>query len=229
MPKKRPSKRLTPNFKVICEGSTEKHYVDGLRKWLSKSPLSSYRIMPVDAKGGGYSVVLDHLRKTPDSNCVAVIALFDFDRYISTFEERKVFTEILELSKNSIKKRVPIILVVSNPDFEYVICAHDPDFRNGDITKFLVKSMRYENLDACKADDGVWDKVHSGNRSHEVALEDLSECSHIITNDLEIGSGRLPGQVILKGVACNLDAQSVRTSNLGDLFEVVTLGKGAHR
>lgn len=53
-----------------------------------------------------------------------------------------------------------------------------------------------------------------------------SECPHIIVNDLEIGSYYLPMQVALKEVGCVFDVPSVRTSNLGYFFAVVTPWKG---
>ena len=225
MPKCRDKRPLTKRFVVLCEGSTECHYVEGLKRWLKQEfPCSSIQIKPDEVGGGGYADIRDRLSKQPDSNCLAIIVLFDFDRYIEHPWEREVFKEILGLAQGSTKRRVPIILVLSNRDFEYALCCHDPKYRNGDTEQFLINDWKYESLEDCKGDEKVWEKAHAGERSHKVALSRLSSGQCVVRNDLNIDFKRLAKQVILNDVTFDADNQASRSSNISDLFDIVCGG-----
>lgn len=205
MPKNHGNRRLERRIIVLCEGPTEEHYIDGLKGWVKDTyPDSALKIIPDPVGGGGYADIRDRLRKSPDSNCVAVVVLFDFDRYTQHDEEREVFAVILGLAWRSTKKRVPIVLVVSNRNFEYGLCCHDQKYRNSDEEQFLTKKWKYESLKDCKGDERIWDRPHMGGRSHEVALRALSGRRCVVWNDLDVDFGRIPQQVILSRVTLAL-------------------------
>ena len=228
MSRKRQKRSLEKRIVVYCEGQTEKYYVGGMRRWRHEcDPGLVISVVPVDLKGGGYQAVLDMLKVAPDSNCVARIVLLDFDRYLQDEKEQERFAQIVKISKKSIKKSVPVVLVVSNKDFEYALCMHDPAYRQGNTTQFLLAEWCYKDLPAMKADEKIWDKAHQGERSHLVALRSLSKRAAIVENDLKIvapGSDKpSPSPVKLTKVVFQEDIGAVRTSNLADLFKIAML------
>lgn len=118
---------------MFCEGQTEKHYLNGLKKWLSeRDPSITVRIEPVDLKGGGYDAALRKLRIEPDSNCIARLVVMDFDRYLDIPSERIAFGQLVQFSQLSMNRQIPTVLVISNANFEYALCGHDPIYRGED-------------------------------------------------------------------------------------------------
>ena len=51
-------REIKKNFKVFCEGDTEYHYVEGMKRELKLS----IAIKLVNMKGGGYSSFLENLK-----------------------------------------------------------------------------------------------------------------------------------------------------------------------
>lgn len=157
---RRPKRALRKKFVVYCEGETERNYVDGLRAWLSeRSDGTHIRIEPECLHGGGYARLIDALSREPDSNCVARIALVDFDRYLNHPEERAPFEELVRFSTKSRENRVPFVLVVSSASFEYALCCHDPSYAGQRVATFLTQAWGYRDAGDCKGDARVWDRA----------------------------------------------------------------------
>lgn len=218
MSRPRRTQRLTTKrFTVYCEGETESRYVDGLRAWLSRSrPDVNVAVERVDVHGGGYEEFAKRLRIEPDSNCLARFVLLDYDRCLSSPRERAAFMKLLELSRGSMRKRVPVVLVVSNESFEYALCCHDPEYRDGDPKAFLVRNWGYVDPDDVKSDRDVWNRSHVGKRGHDVAFEHLCARPCVVEN--KIRWEREGFKLRLDGVCHSVDNESGRSSNLGDLF-----------
>lgn len=222
MPKKRVKRQLVREFLVYCEGKTERHYIDGLRRWLHEcNPSSRVKIKSVEIKGGGYGAILNILKKEPDSNCMARIVLLDFDRYKNVEGEAAFFRKLVDYSKTSYKKAVPCILVVSNENFEYALCCHDACYNEIDSTTFLCKSWGYRNLDDCKADERIWDKAHAENRGHEWVMKRMEGKSLVVENDIDIKHSKTA--IKLKQVRFDEALYHIRGVNLKDLFDLVCL------
>ena len=218
MPRSRRVQRLTTKrFTIYCEGETEGRYVDGLKTWLSKSrPDVRVAIERVDVHGGGYEEFAKRLRIEPDANCLARFVLLDYDRCLSNPQERIAFARLLELSRGSMRKRVPIVLIVSNENFEYALCCHDPEYREGDPRAFLVRNWGYVDPDDVKSDKDVWNKAHIGKRGHDIAFEHLCGRPCVIVN--RIRWERAGFKLRLEDVVYSVDNESGRLSNLGELF-----------
>lgn len=119
-------REIKKNFKVFCEGDTEYHYVDEMRRQLKLS----ITLKPVNMKGGGYSSFLDSLKTDSNTNCLAKFIIIDGDRAVSESGEKAKLRELVEyciLQNDS--GRTPHVLIVNDPDFEYVGCLHTPEYR----------------------------------------------------------------------------------------------------
>lgn len=219
MRNKRVPRTKTKRFVVYCEGVTELNYLNGLKTWLSsKDDSIKVHIDSVCFRGGGYKKVLEKLVSEPDSNCIARIVLLDYDRCLDDASERMVFNRLISLSRQSAEngKRVPIILVVSNRDFEYALCSHDPSYSNTSTGTFLCSEWGYGDISKCKADKKIWDKAHCGARSHEQALAFLRHRPKLLDNTIISNKSGL--SVALKRVELREENESCSTSNLEDLF-----------
>ena len=222
MPRSARARRITTKrFTVYCEGKTERCYIDGLRKWLSNErPDVRVAVERVDVHGGGYEEFAKRLRTEPDANCLARFVLLDYDRCLSSPSERAAFMRLLELSRASMRKRVPIVLLVSNESFEYALCCHDPEYRDDDPRAFLVRNWGYSNPDDVKSDEGVWERAHKGRRGHDVAIERLSKTPGVVDNTLRWERAGLKYKLEEVGFCAENEVR--RFSNLGDLL--VALG-----
>ena len=222
MSKNRVKRRLIREVLVYCEGKTEKHYIDGLRRWArTLNPGARVKIKAVDIKGGGYGAILNMLRKEPDSNCVARVVLLDFDRYRDVQGEDAIFNQLVAYSKASMKKAVPCILIVSNESFEHALCFHDACYNESSAVSFLLENWGYRNLDDCKADDRIWEKAHAGDRNHAHVAEHMRNRKLVLTNDIEASRSKI--DIKLKDVRFDIDCEHILGTNLGDLFKVLCL------
>lgn len=224
MRKIRPKRTSAKRFVVYCEGETELNYVNGLKAWVQTMDDSIHiRIDSVCVGGGGYKRMLEKLRTEPDSNCIARLVMLDYDRCLSDVAEREAFRQLMQLSRSTAdrSRRVPIILVVSNRDFEYALCCHDPKYGDGNTDTFLRVEWGYKDVSKCKADKKVWDKAHMAARSHEVAIEHISCRPKLVENLIKTDVKAL--KVVLKEVDLHVANEHAVTSNLGDLFAVLLM------
>lgn len=210
---------LAKRYEVFCEGQTEQHYLNGLRGYLhDENPSIRVKIDLTCVGGGGYKSIYKALAKQPDSGCIARFALLDYDRYSNMPAERIWFERLVELSRLSRKSKVPSILIVSNEDFEYTLCCHDPRYQNGDTKQWLTGQWGYSDLGACKSDERIWDKANAGPNSIKNAIWHLRDRKPIIANDIKINRNKL--DITLKAVDHKSESAQ-RTSNLYDLTEVL--------
>lgn len=227
MRKTRPKRASAKRFVVYCEGETEFNYVNGLKSWLRTVDDSvRVHIDSVCVKGGGYKQMLERLRSEPDSNCIARIVVLDYDRCMDDRAEREMFRRLVELSQLSSGggKRVPIILVVSNRDFEYALCCHDEKYADGKTDSFLCGEWGYEDIAKCKADKRIWEKAHAGMRSHDNAIERLERRPRLMDN--RIATNRSTLTVVLDKVELITNNEAAATSNLKDLFIPLLMSGG---
>lgn len=216
----RPQRKLQQKFTVYCEGDTEEHYLRGLKGWFSKNyPEIHLTVEPIPIGGGGYSAFVRAVESAPDSNCLARFALLDFDRCQQHAQERKALQKLISLSRASIKKRVPLILILSNGSFEYPLCCHDSRYNNGDEARFLHAAWGYKDLSDVKGDDKIWDVSHRDGRNHDVAIDKLAQRPKLMVNRFTRQRAGL--RIDLTDVKLDLDNESGRSSNLPDLFKAM--------
>lgn len=91
-------------FKVFCEGGTEHHYIDELRR----QKKLSITLKLVNMEGGGYRNFLEQVRTDGTANCLAKFIIIDGDRAISEEGEKKNLGELLKYCiRQNIMVRTP--------------------------------------------------------------------------------------------------------------------------
>lgn len=204
--------RLHKPLIIFCEGQTEFHYMDGYRK----HHRFSFAIKMVDVKGGGYKKMRMKIIQSFADGVLARVVLLDLDRYHRDVAEQEELKRIIQLIHNQNKRGSPVLLVLSNPDFDDFIFLHDPAFSTLSKEKFI-KAVGYSSVNELKADENLFETFNRTPRSMEVALTRLNpNCvaknafaykprEFLLTNVLEI----------------QWSNSRCRTSNIGDLFRLI--------
>ena len=72
----RPQRSLRKIFIIYCEGDTQYHYINHMRK----NQGVELSLKPVNIKGGGYLNFLDYVRSDAKNNCLAKFIVVDADK-----------------------------------------------------------------------------------------------------------------------------------------------------
>ena len=93
------------------------------------------------------------------------------------------FLKLLEYCRiQNDKGNAPIFVVADNPDFEYIACLHDEEYKGQDTKNYIVKTWGYKNLDAFKNDKDVYEFLYS--RSNLIAVYNLHRGICLLTKIL---------------------------------------------
>lgn len=139
-------------FKVFCEGDTEYHYIDEMRR----HQRLSITLKPVNMRGGGYGNFLEQVKTDGTANCLAKFIIIDGDRAIIEEGEKKNLRELSDYCKlQNQSDRIPHFLIVNFPDFEYIACLHSPNYKGQNTAQYLSKELGYQSVDAFKSDQKV--------------------------------------------------------------------------
>ncbi len=210
-------REIKKNFKVFCEGDTEYHYVEGMKRELKLS----IAIKLVNMKGGGYSSFLENLKIDGNTNCLAKFIIIDGDRAVSDHGEKKKLQELAEyciLQNNS--GRIPHFLIVNYPNFEYVGCLHTPGYKGQDIGQYITKVMGYKDIGAFKADSKVYYVLNTGGNSSSRMLEALrsrhEDC--FVRNEYKVDKAKYEMEVKL---VCDWGKLGRKCSNMNEYFEAI--------
>lgn len=179
----RKQQKTRRTFKVFCEGDTEYNYVDEMRKKFNLM----IRIKPVNMKGGGYSSFLDALRIDGDTNCLAKFIIVDADRVKSNSGEKQNLKKLIDycILQNK-SERIPHILIVNCPNFEYVACLHSPNYKGQNEEQYIKQFFKYKNLDAFKADEKIYSVLNTRENSFEHMLEVLKKRKSFLSNEYSV-------------------------------------------
>ena len=204
-------------FKVFCEGDTEYNYFSKLKR----NKRLSLALKPINMSGGGYSSFLREIKKDSDTNCLAKFVVIDCDRARDDLNEKQKLQELIDycICQNR-KKLVPHILILNQPDFEYIASLHSSKKVKGDYKKFIQEEYNYRNIDEFKADDNVYDVLNTKGNTYENMLKNLKRGDSIVDNKLSVKKA-----LYELSVATNYDFSklSIKGSNCYDFFEVLVL------
>lgn len=211
----RKMREIKKNFKVFCEGDTEYHYVDEMRRQLKLS----ITLKPVNMKGGGYSSFLDSLKTDSNTNCLAKFIIIDGDRAISETGEKGKLRELVEyciLQNNS--GRTPHFLIVNYPDFEYVGCLHTPGYRGQNTEQYITKIMGYRDIDDFKGDTKIYCVLNSNGNSSQLMLKRLKQENCFVINRYTVSKSKF--EINIKTIY-TWDKLGRKSSNINEFFQLI--------
>lgn len=204
------------NFKVFCEGDTEYNYIDEMRR----QKRFSIAIKQVNMKGGGYSNFLDQVKTDGTMNCLAKFIIIDGDRAVAEEGEKKILRELLEycMLQNQ-SGRIPHVLIVDYPDFEYIACLHTPKFKGQDVAQYIVKELGYKSVDEFKADEKVYNVLNSNGNSSDLMLSLLRKDNCFIVNEYHIKKKLYEIKI---STVHDWEKLGRKGSNINELFEIIS-------
>ena len=170
-------------FKVFCEGDTEYNYFDNIRTTKN----ISLAIRPVNMGGGGYANFISKLKCDSNSNCIAKFIVVDGDKALTDSSEQKRLDELIQycrIQNNS--KRIPHILIVDFPDFEYVACLHFENYNGKNSEQFITDELKYKSISDFKSDKKVLINIEKKGGSFNNLLKAINRNNVIVDNEISV-------------------------------------------
>lgn len=134
----RKERTLKKRYEIFCEGDTEYNYTDKMRKNQGVELV----LKPINMHGGGYSNFLKQIKKEAQTNFLAKFIIVDADRILNDSKEKEYFRQLLEYCRiQNDKGNTPIFIIANNPDFEYVACLHDEDYKGQSMKSYITKVL----------------------------------------------------------------------------------------
>lgn len=212
----KPQRQLKKKFVLFCEGDTEYNYFDAIRK----IPNVEINIHAINMHGGGYKNFLTEIKKNGKLNRQASFVIIDGDRAQNIPEEKKSLRELIEYCRlqNTKKNFPPFFLIVNCPDFEYVACLHDENYKGGDTERYITKNFGFKNLDEFKSRTDIYDFLHKNSRHHEIMLQKIGN-QKFITNEYRKNSVIISIDQTIE----DWNLLETKNSNINEFFEVLGL------
>lgn len=207
---------LKKRYAVFCEGDTEYNYIDKMRKKQGVELV----LKPINMHGGGYSSFLVQIKKEAQTNYLAKFIIVDADRIKSFPGEKESFLKLLEYCKiQNDKGNIPHFVIANNPDFEYVACLHDSDYRGQDTKGYIEKTWKFRDLGVFKSNTDIYDFLNTGKRSYMNLLEKLKKQEKLVSNSYDIKKKTF--DISIKSTTFNSDLLDKKNSNIDEFFEVI--------
>ena len=207
---------LKKRYAVFCEGDTEYNYIDKMRRNQSVELV----LKPINMHGGGYSGFLSQIRKESQTNYLAKFIIVDADRIKAFPGEKDNFLKLLEYCRlQNDKDNTPHFLIADNPDFEYVACLHDPDYKGQETKSYIEKTWKFRDLGTFQCNTDVYDFLNTGRKSYMILLDILQNQDKLVSNRYDIKKKTF--DISIKETMFNPDLLSHRNSNINELFEVI--------
>lgn len=212
----RKSRKIEKLFKVFCEGDTEYNYIEQMRKVLK----FKIKVKPINMGGGGYSNFLNELRTDANSNCLVKFIIIDGDKAAWEESEKKNLRELVEYCVIQNKsERIPHILILNHPDFEYVSCLHTPNYKGQSVGRYIEKELGYKSVDDFKADKNIYKVLNSNGNSADLMIKKLNKQNCFICNDYSVNKQLF---IIKVNTKCNWDNLGRNSSNINEFFEILS-------
>ena len=208
----RPTRQTKRKF-FFCEGDTECNYIGALLKNIDNV---SPRL--INMSGGGYKNYLERIKKDGTLNRLASFIIIDGDRAQRIPEEKAALQELIDYCRRQNKTNAPqYLLIVNCPDFEYVACLHDAEYKGGDTTQYIVKKFGFKSLGEFKQKPDIYKFLQTGSRSYSTMMEKLKRHGKFIKNDV------VAKNTILRfiNLAINWDEFENKNSNIDEVFGLV--------
>lgn len=167
---------------------------------------------------GGYSNFLDTLKTDGNTNCLAKFIIIDGDRVAKHSGEKQKLQELIDycILQNKLKK-IPHILIVNCPDFEYIACLHMQDYKGQNVAQYI-KKLGYHKIDEFKADVKVYDLLNTKGNSSELMIEALNGKNSFIKNQYAVNRDMY--EINIK-TDYDWSKIGLRGSNFNEYFEII--------
>ena len=207
---------LKKRYAVFCEGDTEYNYIDKMRKNQGVELV----LKPINMHGGGYTNFLKQIKKEAQTNYLAKFIIVDADRIKTIPEEQENFLKLLEYCKlQNDKGNTPHFLIADNPDFEYVACLHDIEYKGQDTKNYIVNVWKFKDIASFKSNGEVYDFLNTGNKSYKNLLDVIRNQDKLVSNKYEIKKKTF--DIVIKKTEYVQEALSKRNSNIEEFFDVI--------
>ena len=207
---------LKKRYAIFCEGDTEYNYINKMRKNQGVELV----LKPINMHGGGYSSFLKQIKKEAQTNYLAKFIIVDADRIKTIPREQENFLKLLEYCKlQNDKGNTPHFLIADNPDFEYVACLHDIEYKGQDTKNFIVNAWKFKDIAAFKSNEDVYEFLNSGSKSFRNLLDAIRKQDKLVSNKYEIKKKTF--DIIIRQTDYEQDALNKRNSNIEEFFDVI--------
>jgi len=203
------------NYKLFCEGHSEFHYFSDFKS----QERISIKVIPINMGGGGYSNFLQKLKLESDTNCLAKFIIIDADKACDNASEKRNLVSLHNYCENQNKRgRIPHILIINSPDFEYAACLHSPQYRGQSIQSFLSNELGYISLDDFKGDSGIYSKLNSNGNSFQLVEKNVNVNNNLVKNRYSVkkNSYTIKNQIIYFA-----DRLGLNGSNIYDVWNII--------
>lgn len=213
----RQKRGIEKSFKVFCEGDTEYNYFEYIRK----NRKVSLALRPVNMKGGGYANFLAKIREDANSNCLAKFIVIDGDRAEKIEGESAALWNIINYCKvQNDSKRIPHILIIDYPDFEYVACLHTYNYKGQNVEQYIKRELGYSDIETFKADKDIFKVlVESGKGSIAQLQKSINKNTQVIKNVFTINKSQFEIQV--QDMIVSKESLGIKGTNFNEFYEVL--------
>lgn len=213
----RPQRKLIRTFRIFCEGDTEFNYFNALRKLTE-----SVKIIPVNMEGGGYREYLKKLKKDSPQNRVATFVVIDCDRARNMAEEKEALIKLINHCKRQNEKSSsPYILILNNPDFEYIACLHDSSYKGGNTKQHIIKIFGFDGVGEFKSNATIYDFLNKDSKSYLTMLQKIERNDKkFIKNKFQFDIQKI---IISVETSIDWDELHNNNSNIDELFKLISL------
>lgn len=211
----RPKRILKKKFVVFCEGDTEFHYIDHMRK----NQGVEISLQLINMKGGGYTNFLNEIKTKAQTNCLAKFIIVDADRISNNSGEKGAFLALFDYCRLQNRKRtIPHFLIVDNPDFEYAACLHIADYKGQDTTAFITNQLGFKSMGQFKGNDEIYSYLNTIG-SYQNLLDRIQDGTKLVRNTYVVRKKSF--DIEITDTILNMDALARKGTNLDEFFNVI--------
>lgn len=212
----RPERKLQKRFVVFCEGDTEYNYIDKMRKRQDVQ----IALKPINMHGGGYTNFLKKIKMESQTNCLAKFIIVDADRLVKHYEEKNSFLQLADYCKLQNKKgTIPHFLIVNNPDFEYVACLHDSEYKGQEVIRFLQTVFGFSSLEQFKKNPEVYECLNHGTRSYQTLIQKIQGKEKFVKDSYTVKKKNF--EIVISQTDIVWELLNHKGSNMEEFFDVI--------
>ncbi len=162
---------------------------------------------------------MDSLKTDSNTNCLAKFIIIDGDRAVSESGEKAKLRELVEyciLQNDS--GRTPHVLIVNDPDFEYVGCLHTPEYRGQNTEQYITKIMGYKDMDDFKGDTKIYQVLNSNGNSSQLMMKRLKPEDCFVINHYTVSRSQF--EIKIKTIY-DWEKLGWKSSNIHEFFQLI--------